>query len=92
MGEGAARRRPKPGTGPCPLRAPSAGQYGELTVTPGQPNRLTHLRTGRLTRCTNRPSKQRVEGPAGLREAGRPRRENGLENCVATSRLDSVAG
>src|SRR5271169_6148891 len=46
----------------CPLRARSAGQYGELTVTPGQPNRLTHLRTGRLTRCANRPSKQRVAG------------------------------
>jgi hypothetical protein len=26
------------------------------------------------------------------REAGRPERENGLENCVATSRLDRVAG
>jgi hypothetical protein len=25
-------------------------------------------------------------------EAGRPEPENGLENCVATSRLDSVAG
>ena len=44
----------------CPLRARSAGQYGELTVTPGQPNRLTHLRTGRLTRCAYRPSKQEV--------------------------------
>src|SRR5580700_5210190 len=39
----------------CPLRARSAGQYRELTVTPGQPNRLAHLRTGRLTRCAHRP-------------------------------------
>src|SRR5271169_4310897 len=50
----------------CPLRARSAGQYGELTVTPGQPNRLTHLRTGRLTRCANRPSKQRVNHPVAV--------------------------
>ena len=44
----------------CPLRARSAGQRRELTATPGQPDTPAHLRTGRLTRCANRPSKQRV--------------------------------
>ena len=43
---------------PRPLRARSAGQRRELTVTPGQPDTPAHLRTGRLTRCANRPSKQ----------------------------------
>ena len=33
------------------------GQRRELTVTPGQPDTPAHLRTGRLTRCANRPSK-----------------------------------
>jgi hypothetical protein len=37
-----------------------AGQHRELTVTPGQPDTPAHLHTGRLTRCTNRPSKQPV--------------------------------
>jgi hypothetical protein len=50
----------------CPLRARSAGQRRELTVTPGQPDTAAHLRTGRLTRCANRPSKQEVNtGPRG---------------------------
>src|SRR5580692_6583406 len=44
----------------CPLRARSAGQRRELTVTPGQPDTPAHLGTGRLTRCAYRPSKQRV--------------------------------
>src|SRR6266536_781324 len=34
----------------------------KLTVTPGQPDTPTHLRIGRLTRCANRPSEQRVRG------------------------------
>jgi hypothetical protein len=42
------------------LRARSAGQRREPTVIPGQPDTPTHLRIGRLTRCANRPSKQRV--------------------------------
>jgi hypothetical protein len=42
---------------PCPLRARSAGQRRELAVTPGQPDTPAHLRTGRLSRCVNRPSK-----------------------------------
>jgi hypothetical protein len=41
-------------------RARSAGQRRELTVTPGQPDTPADLRTGRLTRCANRPSQQRV--------------------------------
>jgi hypothetical protein len=51
----------------CPLRARSAGQSRVLTVTPGQPGMPVDLRTGRLTRCANRPSKQPVAGsnPAG---------------------------
>jgi hypothetical protein len=44
----------------CPLRARSAGQRREITVTPGQPDTPADLWTGRLTRCANRPSKQRV--------------------------------
>jgi hypothetical protein len=44
----------------CPLCARSAGQPRGLTVTPGQCATSAHLRTGRLTRCPNRPSKQRV--------------------------------
>jgi len=39
----------------CPLRARSAGRRRVLTVTPGQPDTPAHLRTGRLTRCANRP-------------------------------------
>jgi hypothetical protein len=35
----------------------SAGQRRVLTVTHGQPNTAADLRTGRLTRCANRPSK-----------------------------------
>ena len=31
-------------------------------ITPGQPDTLAHLRMGRLTRCADRPSKQRVAG------------------------------
>jgi hypothetical protein len=42
----------------CPLRARSAGQRRELTVTPGQADTPADLRTGRLTRCANRPPKQ----------------------------------
>jgi hypothetical protein len=38
-----------------PLRARSSGQPWELAVTPGQPDTPAHLRTGRLTRCANRP-------------------------------------
>ena len=44
----------------CPLRARSASQRREITVAPGQPYVPAHLRTGRPTRCANRPSKQRV--------------------------------
>ncbi len=40
-----------------------AGHHGEITVTPGQPDTSTYLRTSRLTRCANRPSKQRVADP-----------------------------
>jgi hypothetical protein len=59
----AASRRKRQQTA-CPLRARSAGQHRELTVTPGQPGTPAHLRTGRLTRCANRPSGQRVRyGP-----------------------------
>jgi len=47
----------------CPLRARSAGQRQELTVNAGQPDTPAHLRTGRLTRCANRPSKLRVACP-----------------------------
>ena len=39
----------------CPLRARSAGQGRVLTVTHGQPGIPADLRTGRLTRCANRP-------------------------------------
>ena len=39
-----------------PVACRSAGQRRVFTVTPGQPNKLTHLRTGRLTRCANRSS------------------------------------
>ena len=46
----------------CPLSARSAGQRRELTVTPGQSEIPAHLRTGWLTRCAYRPSKQRVQG------------------------------
>jgi len=53
------RRHARPQTA-CPLRARSAGQRRELTVTRGQPYTRAHLHTGRLTRCANRPSKQRV--------------------------------
>jgi hypothetical protein len=56
------RSRPRP---PCPLRARSAGQRGQPTVAPGQPDTPAHLRMGRLTRCVNRPSKQRVTHTAG---------------------------
>jgi hypothetical protein len=41
----------------CPLRARSGGQRRELTVTRGQPQRAAEQRTGRLTRCANRPFK-----------------------------------
>ena len=68
----------------CPLRARSASQRRLLTVIPGQPDILAHLRTGRLTRCAHRPSKQRVAGPVPLTPpCGRPcigcwqRRETG---------------
>jgi hypothetical protein len=44
----------------CPLCARSAGQRRELMVTPGQPGTPAHLRTGWLTRCANRLSKQKV--------------------------------
>jgi len=45
----------------CPLRARSAGQRREITVTYDKPGTAADLRTGRLTRCANRPSnKQRV--------------------------------
>ena len=39
------------------LRARSASQRRELTVTAGQPDTPAHLRTGRPTSCANRPSK-----------------------------------
>jgi hypothetical protein len=53
------RRRARPQAA-CPLRARSAGQHREIMVTPGQPDTSADLRTGRLTHCANRPSKQRV--------------------------------
>jgi hypothetical protein len=57
------------------LRARSAGQRRELAVTPGQPGTPAHLRTGRLTRCANRPSEQRVilRRRLGASVAGAPR-------------------
>ena len=68
----------------CPLRARSAGQHWELAVTAGRADTAAHLRTGRLTHCANRPSKQRVAGPVPLTPpCGRPcigcwqRRETG---------------
>ncbi len=33
----------------------STGQRREITATPGQPNAAADLRTGRVTRCANRP-------------------------------------
>ena len=74
----------------CPLRARSAGQHRELTVTPGQPDTSVHLHTGRLTRCANRPSKQRVVQVADWASAcgmwiARQRREGApLPGCPFT--------
>ena len=62
-------------TAACPLRARSAGQRRVLTVTCGQPGRPSDLRTGRLTRCAHRPSKQPV---AGSNPAGRAQRSSHL--------------
>jgi hypothetical protein len=59
QGAEASNRRARPQT-TCPLPARSAGQRRELTVTPGQPDAPAHLRTGRVIRCANRPSKQEV--------------------------------
>src|SRR6202162_1037338 len=81
----------------CPLRARSAGQYGELTVTPGQPNRLTHLRTGRLTRCAHRPSKQPVARQfhgalhAGGPALGAARDENPADTNLRSGRASERA-
>jgi ABC-2 type transport system ATP-binding protein len=50
--------RRDPGSLPCPLHARSGGQLRKLTVTRGQPDIPAHLRTGRLTRCAYRSSKQ----------------------------------
>jgi hypothetical protein len=44
-------------------RARSAGQHRELTVTPGQPDTPAHLRTGRPTRCANRPVTKLLASP-----------------------------
>jgi len=48
--------------GTCPLRARSAGQRRELTVTSGQADIPAHVRKGWPTRCANRPSKQGING------------------------------
>ena len=47
---------------PCPLRARSAGQCREPTVTPGQLSTPADLRTGRLTRCA-KPTCDETWGP-----------------------------
>ena len=41
-----------------PVACPMGRSRRELTVTPGQADIPADLRTGRLTRCANRPSKQ----------------------------------
>jgi hypothetical protein len=58
-GHGDANCRARPQT-TCPLRARSTGRHRVITVTPRQPATPAELHKGRLTRCANRPSKQRV--------------------------------
>jgi hypothetical protein len=60
---------------------------GEVTVTPGQPHTAAHLRTGRLTRCANRPSKHRVAGQfhdAGPQIIPPPSRTSGARGSTAS--------
>jgi hypothetical protein len=74
----------------CPLRARSAGQRREITVTPGQPDTPADLWTGRLTRCANRPSKQRVVQPR-VQPKGRTSPDEGEQSRTrpAAHRLSS---
>ncbi len=65
------RRRVRPQSA-CPLRARSAGQRRVHAVTPGQPHARAHLRTCRLTRCANRPSKLVIVPSSAITHPGLP--------------------
>src|SRR5690242_15073533 len=65
----------------CPLRARSAGQRQELTVTPGQSEIPAHLRAGWLTRYAHRPSKQRVSPVTAARRSWARDRRRQIERA-----------
>jgi hypothetical protein len=76
----------------CPLRARSGGQRRELTVTPGQPDTPAHLWTGRLTRCANRPSKQKVRPYFASHEILTARNAGCTKTPLPPGSLDRVPG
>ncbi len=79
----------------CPLRARSAGQRRELTVTPGQPDTPPDLRSGRLTRGPNAkaslPRGLPPPGPPAPMGFGRPRCFTPLPAYAASAFLGRAA-